>query len=547
MRKFTLFTFFNLLSLYLSAQHFTATDTLRGSNHELRKNWNVLKYELTIEPNFQEKTIQGINEITYFEETMSKLIQIDLQEPMILDSVKQGDALLSFSKDGARYIIMVYDTAADLHYRVPPGIRSLKLFFHGQPTIAKRAPWDGGWVWQKDAAGNPWVSVACQSNGASLWFPCKDYMGDKADSGVVMHLITPQNLIGIGNGRLISTQSLNNGKVQYTWEVKSSISSYNIIPYFGRYQHFSDTLHGLNGVLDLNYYVLPENFSKAQQQFKQTKSVIHGMEYWAGPYPFYQDGFKLVEAPYLGMEHQSNVAYGNGYTNGYKGMDLSKTGVGLKWDFIIMHEGAHEWFGNAITASDIAYLWIHEGFTTYAEVLYSDYLLGEEAGKKYLTGTYNRILNKDPIEGHPDVHHEGDGDMYPKGAALVHILRHLLPKDKSFREVQKNMIQTFKDTTITSKDLLAFWNKESGRDLSPIFRQYLQTTMVPTLEWKKTSKGVKYRWTNCVDGFDLPLIVMDGKKKQHTIYPSGSWQTNKKVKKSINVMNDFYIKTKIAD
>jgi aminopeptidase N len=541
MRPFVFKLVFLLLTPFISyTQPFSAIDSLRGSNNPNRMLWDVRKYELSIEPHFNEHSIKGINRITFYDYG-TKLMQIELQEPMVLDSVLHHDVSLPFSKNGSVYTVMFMDTNSLYQYKVQPGIREIDLFFHGKPTVAKRAPWDGGWVWQTDSDGNPWASVACQSEGASLWFPCKDILSDKADSGAVMHLITPAHLIGIGNGRLMDTRYLPGNRTMYSWKIQSPVSAYNLIPYFGRYAHFSDTLHGEKGILDLNYYVLPEHLEKAGQQFKQVKSVLHAMEYWAGPYPFYNDGYKLVEAPYLGMEHQSNIAYGNGYTNGYKGKDLSASGAGLLWDFIIMHESAHEWFGNAITAEDVAYLWIHEGFTTYAEVLYTGYLSGKTNEEKYLSGTYKRILNDAAIQAIPGFRREGSSDMYPKGAALVHVIRSLMNDDERFRQALRSMQDSFYLKPVSPKMMLQYWNVHTNINLARIFEQFTLTTQVPVLQWKKVKKRYYVQWSNCVNNFDMPVDIRVSRKKSIRIYPTTEWQWIKEIKKSPNITGDLYM------
>lgn len=531
-----------LLTQIANAQPFSQTDSVKGSNGPNRAMWDVLHYDLTIEPDFSTKTIKGKNIITFFDHG-TKLMQIDLQQPMVLDSVLHGEIKLEFSRNGDAYTIMYMDTNSMYHYRVQPGIRKIELYFQGKPTIAKKAPWDGGWVWSKDASKNDWASVACQGNGASIWFPCKDLISDKADSGAILRIITPDHLFGVGNGSLISKEKTLTNKTQYNWKVKNPISAYNIIPYIGNYVSFSDTFEGAKGKLSMNYYVLPEHLQLAKQQFKQAHTTLLAFEKWFGPYPFYEDGFKLVEAPYLGMEHQSNIAYGNEFKNGYLGKDLSGTGVGLDWDFIIVHETAHEWFGNQLTVSDVAEMWIHEGFGTYAEVLFVEELKNKSDAYRYMQGMFRSIENKEPILGPLGVRYDVPYDMYPKGAVLVHSIRNILNDDVLFRNTLHKMFSSLSKNNVNTNEILEFWNQQTSQDFTYIFKQYLTTVEVPTLEWKLEDKVFCYRWTNVVESFDLPMDVMINKKTER-IYPTTSWQKMPKVKSVGDFSKNFYVKFK---
>jgi aminopeptidase N len=490
--------------LLVNKEKFTAADTLRGSLNPQRTWWNVLRYDLNVQPDFTTRTIRGNNTILFSIEQPAQKMQIDLQAPMVLDSIRwntEKPQLLSFTRAG--------NVALVTWPAIPATIKetSITLYFSGKPVIAVRPPWDGGWIWTRDENGNPWISVACQGLGASVWYPCKDHQSDEPERGASLSMIIPENLKGIANGRLIQEKPYAAGTKIVTWEVKNPINSYNLVPYIGKYVNFTDTLQGEKGVLDLSYWVLENHLSAAKEQFTQTKPMLRAFEHWMGPYPFYDDSYKLVEAPHLGMEHQSAVAYGNKFMNGYLGMDLSETGWGLKWDYIIIHESGHEWFANNITSKDIADMWIHEGFTTYSETLFTEYWYGMQAGNEYNYGLRKGIENKEVVVGPYGVNKEGSGDMYPKVANMIHTLRHSLNDDSLFRQYLRDMNQTFYHRIVEYADIEQFTSKYWGRSITPIFQQYLKTTQIPQLKLAIAAdeKTLYYRWDNCVSGFDLPI------------------------------------------
>ncbi|HXO73756.1 MAG TPA: M1 family metallopeptidase, partial [Puia sp.] len=360
----------------------------------------------------------------------------------------------------------------------------------------------------------------------SAWFPCKDHLSDEPDSGVVLHITAPDTLVAIGNGRLRDKKSNGNGTTTWTWAVTSPINSYDIIPYIGKYVNWSTVFDGEKGKLDCNYWVLDYNLEKAKPQFKQADTMLRAFEYWMGPYPFYEDGYKLVEAPHLGMEHQSNVAYGNHFANGYLGRDLSSTGWGLKWDFIIVHESGHEWFGNNITDKDAADMWVHEGFTNYTETLYTTYLYGVEAGNDYVIGTRKNIRNDKPIIGVYGVNKEGSGDMYYKGGNMLHIIRQIIG-DSAFREMLHGLQKTFYHQTVTTQQIEEYISTFAHQDFSKIFDQYLRTIKIPVLAYQSSGDIISYRWSNCVKGFNMPVKVFIGGAREQWITPTDQWQTIK--------------------
>jgi aminopeptidase N len=345
------------------------------------------------------------------------------------------------------------------------------------------------------------------------------------------------------NGRLQRTDTLSDGAVRYTWVVKNPINNYGVNLNVGRYASWQDTFQGLKGTLDLSFYVLPENLQKAKIHFQQVKPMLRAFEYWFGPYPFYEDGYKLVEVPYLGMEHQSSVTYGNRYRNGYLGRDLSGTGWGLKWDFIIVHESGHEWFANNITYRDIADMWIHESFTNYSESLYTEYHFGKAAGAEYVRGTRRSISNDRPIIGYYGVNHEGSGDMYYKGGNMLHTIRQVVNDDARWRAVLQGLNRTFYHQTVTSAQIEQYMIRHTGKDLQKIFDQYLRTTQVPVLEYRIRRKKCSYRWTNCVAGFNMPLKIRLDDGTFQWLSPTTEWQTAPGRLKTILADEDFYVTT----
>jgi aminopeptidase N len=532
---------------FKKANTFTRQDSLRGSVGAGRIGWNVLHYDITVQPDYANKTIRGVNIIRFFDEG-AKMMQVDLQEPMMIDSISSPSGPLLFRREGNVYWVALRDSNA--MYKIKPGPSSITVFFHGKPREALRPPWDGGWIWKKDKKGNPWMSVACQGLGASVWYPCKDYQGDEPDNGATLRMIVPDSLMAVGNGRMIDKQILGNGLTKYSWQVTNPINNYNIVPYIGKYTHFNETYKGTKGALDLDYWVLNYNLDTAKKQFKDVPRMLKAFEHWFGPYPFYEDGFKLVESPHLGMEHQSAVAYGNGYQNGYLGRDQSGTGWGLKWDFIIIHESGHEWFANSITTKDIADMWVHEGFTNYSETLFTDYWYGKNAGNEYCIGTRKTISNDIPIIGKYGVNQEGSGDMYSKSGNMLHTIRQLVDNDKKFRKILVGMNKTFYHQTVTTEQIEQYMSRQAGKDLSKIFDQYLRQVSIPVLEYKIEGKELLYKWNNCISGFNLPVKVSfdSSGKKETWITPVTTW---KKLKlpanydlKTFVVNKNFYVKTK---
>ncbi|NDA62122.1 MAG: M1 family peptidase [Chitinophagia bacterium] len=517
-KRSVFFYLFLFISMVSSAQLmetklvFTAADTLRGSLNPQRTWWNVLRYDIMVHPDFASRSIKGSNRITFSIVEPVRDMQIDLQQPMQIDSIiwnEQVPKTLSFTRTGN--ILLIQWPA------IPPTMQetSITLYFSGKPLQASNPPWDGGWIWTSDEKGNPWISVACQGLGASVWYPCKDHQSDKPDRGATVTMIVPEQLTGVANGRLIEEKTILPNLRSFTWEVTNPINNYNLIPYIGRYAQFSDTLQGEKGVLDLNYWVMENHLSEARNHFKQTKKMLRTFEYWLGPYPFYEDSYKLVEAPHLGMEHQSAIAYGNKFMNGYVGIDMSESGWGLNWDYIIVHESGHEWFGNNITSKDLADMWIHEGFTTYTETLYTEYWFGKKAANEYNYGLRKSIKQDIPIIGSYGVNKEGSGDMYSKTANMLHTLRHALNDDSLFRKYLRGLNMQFYHSVADYATVLHQTETILKRPLAAVFEQYLKTTELPTLQFAigQDKKTLYYRFTSCVSGFSLPIwIIHEGEQ-----------------------------------
>jgi len=532
MKHFFSLVLFLMGTLIASSQNFTRQDTLRGSITPERAWWDLNYYHLKVSVDPDRKFISGSNTVRYKVLQPAKVLQIDLQEPLEIGSIKQDGKKLKFTKQGNAYFI-------SLKKEQRPGeFNSLTVEYSGNPKEAVRAPWDGGFSWKKDGNGDHFVATSNQGLGASVWWPNKDHMYDEVDS-MRISVTVPKDLMDVSNGTLESIEDKGDQKT-YHWFVANPINNYGVNLNIGKYVHFGETYYGEKGKLDLDYYVLPENLEKAKVQFTQTAMMIRAFEYWFGPYPFYEDGFKLVEVPYLGMEHQSSVTYGNKYGNGYLGRDLSGTGWGLLFDFIIIHESAHEWFANNITYRDIADMWVHEGFTSYSENLYLDYHFGKKASADYVIGCRQSIQNDRPIIGQYDVNHAGSGDMYAKGANILHTLRQLIEDDQLWRQILRGLNKEFYHQTVTTQQVEGFLSEKSGKDLTAFFEQYLRTVQIPKLQYKLEGGKLQYRYVDIVEGFDMPVrIRVDGKEKW--IYPSAAWTFEPFQGDSLEVDRNFYI------
>lgn len=545
-RFYLLFAFliFPLISipaqdLLSEINHLTRQDTLRGSITTERAWWDLTYYHLDIKVNPEEKSIKGKNTIQYKVLKNHSVMQVDLQAPLKLTRATQNGKDLEVKQDGNAHFISLPDE------QNIGDINNVVVYYEGIPKEAIRAPWDGGISWKKDSNGNHFIATSCQGLGASVWWPNKDHMYDEVDS-MLISVNVPKDLMNVSNGRLKLVEQIGDTKT-YHWIVKNPINNYGVNINIGDYVNFSEVYDGMAGNLNLDYYVLRDNLDKAKEHFKDAPKMMKAFEHWFGQYPFYADSFKLVEVPYLGMEHQSSVTYGNQYKKGYLGNDLSGTGWGLKFDFIIIHEAGHEWFANNITNVDIADMWIHESFTAYSENLFLDYHYGKEASADYVIGTRRNIKNDKPIIGkYYGVNKKGSGvDMYYKGANMLHTLRQLIEDDEKWRQILRKMNLEFYHQTVTTQQIENFLSKETGIDLTEFFNQYLRTTQIPTIQYSIKNKELKYRWTNIVDGFDMPIQVKIGDNEQW-IFPNAEWKTMPLESNDISFIidRDFYIDSK---
>jgi len=483
---------------------FTKQDTLRGSITPERAWWDLTYYHLDIAVDLDNKFIKGSNTIEYKVLEPNKKLQVDLQLPLRITKVEQNGKELTFSSEGSAHFINLIDKQRK------GKINSVKVYYEGNPKEAVRAPWDGGLSWTRDSNGKHFAATSCQGIGASIWWPNKDHMYDEVDS-MLISVNVPKGLMNISNGRLKKIEEFEDTNT-YHWYVSNPINNYGVNINIGDYVEFSEVYEGEKGKLDMIYYVLRDNIERAKTQFKDAVKMMDAFEYWFGPYPFYEDSFKIVEVPYLGMEHQSSITYGNKYMKGYLGRDLSRTGWGLKFDYIIIHEAGHEWFANNITYKDIADMWIHESFTTYSENLFLDYHYGKEASSEYVIGTRAGISNSAPMIGPYGVNQRGS-DIYSKGANVLHTIRQIANSDEKWRRILRGLNKDFYHQTVETKQIENYISDKMGYDLSTFFDQYLRTTNIPVFEYKLNDGLLEYKWTNVVDGFKMPVEVFVGDEK----------------------------------
>jgi aminopeptidase N len=532
-----LFSSKNCVAQVVNPIQSTRQDSLRGAITPQRAWWDLQHYHLQVKVEPDQKFISGINTMTYKVTGAQNLLQIDLQAPMVLEKVVQNQVELNYEQEGSAYFI----TLKDLQFI--DSTYSIELHFSGKPVIAIRPPWDGGLTWSEDSNGLPFIANSNQGIGSSIWWPNRDHPADEPDQGVLISVEVPENLMDVSNGRLIKIDHNKKAKTKtYHWEVKNPINNYGININIGDYAHFGEKYPGEKGPLDMDYYVLRENLEKAKVQFKDATRMMEAFEHWFGPYPFYEDGFKLVEVPYLGMEHQSSVTYGNGFANGYRGTDLSGTGWGMKFDFIIIHEAGHEWFANNITNKDVADIWIHEGFTAYSENLFLDYFYGTAASNAYVVGTRKRINNDKPIIGTYGVNKNGSSDMYYKGANLLHTIRQIINDDEQWRMILRGLNSEFYHQTISTKQIENYISQKAGIDLTPVFDQYLRAISIPILSLVEKANTLSYRWENTIQNFDMPIrIYVDG--QEIWLKSTTNWQEIEleKGNQLISLDQNFYV------
>jgi aminopeptidase N len=496
---------------------FTRADTLRGSITPERAWWDVTFYDLhvTIEP--ADSTISGWSGITYRVTGKPREMQIDLQAPLQVDSVVRNGRRLRFRREGNALFVRPPEQGVGRS-------ETVTVYYRGRPKVAESPPWDGGLIWARGPGGEPWISVACQGLGASVWWPTKDTQADEPDSQRVA-LTVPDSLQAVANGRLRAVERQTNGTTTYEWFVTSPINNYTVSAYIGRYSRMDETFHGESGPLTLTFWPLAAHLDRARDQFAQVQPVLRCFERWFGPYPWYRDGYQLIEAPHLGMEHQSAVAYGNGYLNGYRGKDLSGTGWGLTWDFIIVHETAHEWFGNNMTTADMADMWVHEAFANYSESLYTECRYGPAAGAAYVIGTRTHVENDRPIVGPFGVNARGSGDMYSKGGNMLHTIRHVIDDDARWTRILRGLNTEFRHRIVTGRQVQEYIAEHAEVPLERVFEQYLATTRIPILEYRLEGNRLSFRWAGVVPGFDMPVRVRVSPDSTVRLAPTESWQT----------------------
>lgn len=495
---------------------FTRQDTIRGSITDERIWWDLTYYHLDIKVDPSDSTLKGENTIQYKVIEPAQLIQVDLQPPMQIIKVMQEKKNLPFTRDGNAYFI-------ELSKKQNSGeINEVIVQYQGKPKVSRRPPWDGGLSWKKDANNKDFIVTTCQGDGASLWWPCKDHPYDEPDS-MLISVTIPDHLTDVSNGRLKGVEQNSDNTKTFHWFVSNPINNYGVNINIGDYVHFSEKYNGEKGELDCDYYVLRDNLEKAKIHFKDAIRMLEAFEHWFGPYPFYEDGYKLVEVPYPGMEHQSSVTYGNGYKNGFGGRDVSHTGWGFKFDFIIIHESGHEWFANSITNRDVADMWIHESFIAYSENLFLDYFYGKKASSEYVIGTRENIRNDRPIVGIYNVNYEGSGDMYYKGANMLHTLRQVVDDDEKWRNILRGLNKEFYHQTVTSSQIENYISEHTDINLSTFFNQYLRDTRIPILEYIIKDNKFRYRWNNCVRRFNMPVKVFFDKKEEW-LKPTQRWK-----------------------
>ncbi len=539
MRLAFLIFLFLFASKWLCAQQatFTKSDSLIGMYTTERSFWNWIHADLSVSVQPEEKFISGINIIHYQVLKAHQVMHIDLQEPMKIKSIYQDGKRLKYKKMGQVHLIRL------IKKQHVGEINVLTIEFEGKPHEAIKAPWDGGLVWSKDSNGKHFIATAVQGIGASTWWPCKDHPQDEVDS-MKIHISIPTNLSlqAISNGTKIGAEESKNGWTTFSYQIQNPINNYGVTLNIGDYVTIPHEIKTLHGTLKLEFVSLRDHVERAAGQWKQVWDIIPAFEHYFGPYPFYQDGLKIIEVPFLGMEHQSAIAYGNEFKNGYLQRDLSGTGWGLNFDFILVHEIAHEWFGNSITASDIADMWIQESFTSYAENLFLEWNYGKEAGKQYVIGTRKNIQNDSPMMGAYGVNNSGSTDMYYKGANMLHNLRHLVNDDLLWFQTLRKLYHQFDKNRVNTKQMEDFLSQETNLELTFFFNQYVRDSRMPVLEYYWRDNQLKYRWNNCIAEFDMPVpIWIDSEKK--ILHATTQWQSlnveNADSKATISVDSNF--------
>ena len=529
----------HLGAAYVSAQtkSITRQETLRGSVTPEREWWDLMHYHLKVEFLPDTRRLKGSNTITFKTLKPGAKMQIDLQPPLSITKITHGDSQLKFEREGNVYWVM-------FEKELPAGTEAkIEVSYEGVPVVSRNPPWVGGITWGRDDLGEHFIVTTCQGIGASIWWPNKDHGSDEPDRGMQTSVTVPEQLVAVSNGRLKKTDhNAGDKKKTFHWEVLNPINNYGVNVNIGNYVHFSEKYKGKGGVLDVDYWVLAHQKEAALKHFKELPRTLEAFEHWFGKYPFYEDSFKLVAVPYPGMEHQSSVTYGNWFRNGYLQRDMCGCGVGFKFDFIIVHESAHEWFGNNISMKDAADMWIHEGFANYSENLFVEYHFGKKDAEDYVIGTRRIIRNDTPIIGVYGSNREGSGDMYPKGGNMLHTIRHIINDDAKWLSILRGLNADFWHQTVTTGQIESYITKKAGIDLSKVFDQYLRSTNIPLFKFKVNGKSLSFNYERVAKGFAMPVRVsVNG--KETVITPSETRQTMEFADeiKQFEVNRNFYI------
>jgi aminopeptidase N len=523
--------------LFAQTENITRQEMLRGSVTPEREWWDVLHYHLKAEFLPETKRLKGSNAITFKTLKAGNKMQIDLQPPLSITKVTHGDSQLKFEREGNVYWVT-------FEKDIPKGVEDkVEVFYEGIPVVSKNPPWIGGITWGRDDLGEHFIVTTCQGIGASIWWPNKDHGSDEPDRGMKISVTVPENLKAISNGRLRKTDHNMAGKTKtFHWEVLNPINNYGVNVNIGNYVNFSEKYHGKGGVLDMDYWVLAHQKDSAIRQFKEAPRMMEAFEHWFGKYPFYEDSYKLVAVSYPGMEHQSSVTYGNWFRNGYLQRDYSGTGIGFKFDFIIVHESGHEWFANNISMKDAADMWIHESFANYSESLFVEYHFGKKEAEDYMIGNRRIIKNDRPIIGTYGTNRAGSGDMYPKGGNMLHTIRHIINDDTKWLSILRGLNADFWHQTVSTEQIESYISKKADIDLSKVFDQYLRTTEIPLLRYKVNGKTLSFSYERVVKGFAMPIrIAING--KEVAITPNEAIQTFvfPEEIKTFEVNRNFYI------
>jgi aminopeptidase N len=517
----------------------TRQEMLRGSITPEREWWDVLHYDLAVQFIPASRFIKGSNVIAFKALKPGRRMQIDLQEPLNITKVIHNGTDLKYEREGNVYWV-TFDR------EIAQGVEdAIKILYEGEPKSARNPPWDGGVSWGHDDLGNWYINTTCEGIGASVWWPNKDIGYDEPDRGMNIAITVPDDLVAVSNGRLQKTDHDIAGKTKtYHWKVVNPINNYGVNANIGNYVNWSEVYNGLGGKLDINYWVLPHQKIAAMKTFKEVPRMLKAFEYWFGKYPFYEDGYKLVTVLYPGMEHQSSVTYGNYFRNGYRGRDVSFTGIGYKFDFIIVHESGHEWFGNNISMKDAADMWIHEGFTNYSENLFVEYYWGKKLGSDYVIGSRQNVSNGGTIIGTYGANREGSGDMYYKGGNLLHTIRQIINDDAKWRRILQGLNKDFWHQTVTTGQVESYISNHAGIDLGKVFDQYLRSTEIPVLRYKIDGNKVTFKYDKVVRGFAMPIRVnINGKVVSITPTESTQTITNPDTIRTFEVDRNYYVDT----